>query len=413
MFDLDKWQEIFATMQKNKLRTFLTAFGVFWGIFMLVLLLGAGKGMQNGIEAEFGRFAVNSLWVWSGKTSVPYGGLKPGREISFRDEDLSELARQVEGVQLMSPRNWLQGEFTLSHKNKNGSFSVMGVGPDYFGIDIINLVNGRVFNQNDARDARKVVVLGYRAKEVLFGDKEVIGEYINIKGGFFKVIGYFRKEGNNGRFEERVFIPYATYQVIFNPAREVQAIALTAQPGVEVQQIENQVKGILAKRHRFDAKDEQAINLDNNEEEWKRFQGLFSAIKIFVSVIGVFTLIAGAVGVSNIMLIIVKERTKEIGIRKAIGATPWSIVSQILLESIFITSFSGYLGLLAGVGLLDGVSRLIESTGAKLPYFTRPEVDLGVALAATLVLVVAGAIAGLVPAIKAANIKPIEALRAE
>jgi putative ABC transport system permease protein len=287
------------------------------------------------------------------------------------------------------------------------------VGPDYFGIDIISLVNGRVFNQNDAREARKVVVLGYRAKDVLFGDKEAIGEYINIKGGFFKVIGYFKKEGNNGRFEERVFIPYATYQVIFNPAREVQAIALTAQPGVEVTQIENQVRGILAKRHRFDTKDEQAINLDNNQEEWKRFQGLFSAIKIFVSVIGVFTLIAGAVGVSNIMLIIVKERTKEIGIRKAIGATPWSIVSQILLESIFITSFSGYLGLLAGVGLLDGVSRLIESTGAKLSYFTRPEVDFGVALAATLVLVVAGAIAGLVPAIKAAKIKPIEALRAE
>jgi putative ABC transport system permease protein len=413
MFDLDKWQEIFATMQKNKLRTFLTAFGVFWGIFMLVLLLGAGKGMQNGIEAEFGRFAVNSLWVWAGKTSMPHGGLKPGREISFKDDDLAAISRQVEGVQLMSPRNWLYGEFTLSHKDKNGSFNVMGVGPDYFGIDIINLVTGRVFNRNDVQDTRKVVVLGYRVKEVLFGDKEAIGEYINIKGGFFKVIGYFKKEGNNGRFEERVFIPHATYQAIFNPARDVQVIALTAQNGVEVKKLEDQVRGIMAKRHRFDTKDEQAIGLENNEEEWKRFQGLFSAIKLFVSVIGIFTLIAGAVGVSNIMLIIVKERTKEIGIRKAIGATPWSIVSQILLESIFITSFSGYLGLLAGVGLLDGVSYLIESSGAKLSYFTRPEVDLGVALIATAVLVVAGAVAGLVPAIKAANIKPIEALRAD
>lgn len=413
MFDADKWQEIFATMQKNKLRTFLTAFGVFWGIFMLVLLLGAGKGMQNGIESEFGRFAVNSLWVWSGKTSMPHAGFKPGREISFRDEDISALAREVEGVQLMSPRNWLGGEFTIMYKNKTGSFPVQAVGPEYFGIDIVDMVKGRGFNQNDARDKRKVAVLGFRAKEILFGDNEAIGEYINIKGGYFKVIGYFKKEGNNGRFEERVFIPHATHQTIFNPDRDVSVIALTAANGVEVKQLETQVKGILAKRLRFSETDEQAIGLNNNEEEWKRFQGLFGAIRLFVSVIGIFTLIAGAVGVSNIMLIIVKERTREIGIRKAIGATPWSIVSQILMESVFITAFSGYLGLLAGVGLLSGISYLIESSGAQLPYFTRPEVDFGVALAATGILVVAGAIAGLVPAIKAARIKPIEALRAD
>jgi putative ABC transport system permease protein len=313
----------------------------------------------------------------------------------------------------MSPRNWLGGEFTILYKNKTGSFQVQAVGPDYFGIDIVDMVGGRGFNQNDARGKRKVAVLGFRAREVLFGDKDPIGEYINIKGGYFKVIGYFKKEGNNGRFEERIFIPHATYQTIFNPDRDVNVIALTAANGVEVKKLEDQVRGILAKRHRFSEKDEQAIGLNNNEEEWKRFQGLFGAIRLFVSVIGTFTLIAGAVGVSNIMLIIVKERTREIGIRKAIGATPWSIVSQILMESIFITAFSGYLGLLAGVGLLSGISYLIDSTGAKLPYFTRPEVDFGVALAATAVLVVAGAIAGFVPAIKAARIKPIEALRAE
>lgn len=413
MFDLDKWQEILGTMQKNKLRTFLTAFGVFWGIFMLVLLLGAGKGMQNGIEGEFGRFATNSLWIWSGRTSVPYAGFKPGREITFRSDDLAAIEREVPGVNLMSPRNWLFGEFTLSYKNKNGSFSVMGVAPEYFGIDIVDVVEGRVFNRLDAKETRKVTILGNRAKEVLFGDKNAIGEYINIKGGYFKVIGYFKKEGNNGRFEERVYIPFSTYQTVFNPDQNVQLITMTTDNGVRATELQNRVKEILAKRHRFSAKDDQAIGVENTEEDWDRFQGLFNSIRLFVWIVGTGTLIAGIVGVSNIMLIIVKERTREIGVRKAIGATPLSIISLIIQESIVITAFSGYLGLLAGVGLLAGISYLIDSTGAKLPYFTRPEVDLGVAVSATVVLVIAGAIAGLIPAIKAASIKPIEALRAD
>jgi putative ABC transport system permease protein len=413
MFDLDKWQEILATMQKNKLRTFLTAFGVFWGIFMLVLLLGAGKGMQNGVEGEFGAFATNSLWIWNGRTSVPYNGLQPGRLINFKDEDLAAIGRETKGVEIVAPRNWLFGEYTLSYKTKNGSFRVLGTSPEYFSIDVVNLTQGRLLNRNDMFDSRKVVVIGNRVKEVLFGDKEAIGEYINIKGVFFQVVGIFKKEGNNGRFEERAFIPFTVYQTVFNPSHNVHNIALTAKSGTSAKELEEQVKLVLAKRHRFDPKDEQAIGMNNNEENFKRFQGLFSAIRMFVWVVGVGTLIAGIVGVSNIMLIIVKERTKEIGVRKAIGATPLSIISLIIQESVVITAVSGYLGLLAGVGLLDGVRYLIDSSGAKLPYFTRPEVDLGVALSATILLVVSGAIAGLIPAMKAAQIKPIEALRAD
>ncbi len=413
MFDLDKWQEILATMQKNKLRTFLTAFGVFWGIFMLVLLLGAGKGMQNGVEGEFGAFATNSLWIWNGRTSMPYKGLQPGREINFKDEDLAAIGREVKGVELVAPRNWLSGEYTLSYKTKNGSFRVLGTSPEYFAIDVLNLTKGRLLNRNDMFESRKVVVIGERIREVLFGDKEGIGEYINIKGVFFQVIGVFKKEGNNGRFEERAFIPFTVYQTVFNPNHNVHNIAMTAQKGTSAKELEAQVKKILAKRHNFSPEDEQAINMNNNEEDYERFQGLFNAIRMFVWVVGVGTLIAGIVGVSNIMLIIVKERTKEIGVRKAIGATPISIISLIIQESIVITAFSGYLGLLAGVGLLDGIRYLIDSTGAKLPYFTRPEVDLSVALSATVILVIAGAIAGLIPAMKAAQIKPIEALRAD
>lgn len=413
MFDLDKWQEILATMQKNKLRTFLTAFGVFWGIFMLVLLLGAGKGMQNGVEGEFGAFATNSLWIWNGRTSVAHKGLQPGREINFKAEDLAAIGRQVEGVEIVAPRNWLFGEYTLSYKNKNGSFRVVATSDEYFSVDIINLTQGRLLNRNDMFESRKVVVIGNRIKEVLFGEKEAIGEYINIKGVYFQVIGIFTKEGNNGRFEERAFIPFTLYQTVFNPNRNVHNIALTAKKGVSTKSLEDKVKQVLSQRHRFAAEDEQAIGMNNNEEDFKRFQGLFDAIRMFVWVVGTGTLIAGIVGVSNIMLIIVKERTKEIGVRKAIGATPISIVSLIIQESIVITAFSGYLGLLAGVGLLDGVRYLIDSTGAKLPYFTNPGVDVGVALSATVVLVISGAIAGLIPAIKAARIKPIEALRAD
>jgi putative ABC transport system permease protein len=413
MFDLDKWQEILSTMQKNKLRTFLTAFGVFWGIFMLVLLLGAGKGMQNGVEGEFGAFATNSLWIWNGRTSMPYNGLQPGRQVNFKDEDLAAIGRETKGIEIVAPRNWLNGEYTLSYKTKNGSFRVLGTSPDYFSIDVVNLTQGRLLNRNDMFETRKVVVIGNRVKEVLFGEKEAIGEYINIKGVFFQVVGIFKKEGNNGRFEERAFIPFTVYQTVFNPSRGVHNIALTAKSGTPAKELEEQVKLILAKRHRFDPKDEQAIGTNNNEENFKRFQGLFSAIRMFVWVVGIGTLIAGIVGVSNIMLIIVKERTKEIGVRKAIGATPISIISLIIQESVVITAVSGYLGLLAGVGLLDGIRYLIDSTGAELPYFTRPEVDLEVALAATIILVIAGALAGLIPAIKAAKIKPIEALRAD
>jgi putative ABC transport system permease protein len=326
---------------------------------------------------------------------------------------MAAIGREVEGVEVVAPRNWLWGEYTLTYKNKNGSFRVLATSQDYFTVDIVNLTEGRLLNRNDMFESRKVVVIGNRIKEVLFGDKEAIGEYISIKGVHFQVIGVFKKEGNNGRFEERAFIPFTLYQTVFNPSRNVHNIAITAKAGVSVKEVQDKVRQVLSQRQKFAVEDEQAIGMNNNEEDYKRFQGLFDAIRLFVWVVGTGTLIAGIVGVSNIMLIIVKERTKEIGVRKAIGATPFSIVSLIIQESIVITAFSGYLGLLAGVGLLDGVRYLIDSTGAELPYFTNPGVDVGVALSATVVLVISGAIAGLIPAMKAAQIKPIEALRAD
>jgi putative ABC transport system permease protein len=413
MFDLDKWQEILGTMRRNKLRTFLTAFGVFWGIFMLVLLLGAGKGMENGVWKEFGSGAKNSLFVSAGKTSLPWQGLKPGREIKFTNDDLEAIRRQVDGVELLATRNRLSGEYTIINGTKNGSYQVFGANAEFFQINGEQLARGRLLSPLDGIEQRKVIVLGEKVHKVLFGDSSGIGKYVQVKGVFFRVVGTFTNTGNNGRNEERAFVPFTTFQTTFNQYNQVQRIGVSSRKGTPVKELEEQVRQLLARRHQFDPADKQALELDNNEEEVARFEGLFRGIQLFVSVIGVLTLVAGVVGVSNIMLIIVQERTREIGVRKALGATPWSIISMIVQESVVITSVSGYLGLLAGVALLDAVRYALEQAGGTSSYFDHPQVNLAVALSATALLVVAGAVAGLVPATKAANVKPIEALRAD
>ncbi|MBD2766928.1 ABC transporter permease [Hymenobacter sp. BT664] len=413
MFDLDKWQEILGTMRRNKLRTFLTAFGVFWGIFMLVLLLGAGKGMENGVWKEFGSGAKNSLFVSAGKTSLPWQGLKPGREIKFTNDDLEAIRRHVNGVELLATRNRLFGEYTIINGTKNGSYQVFGANAEFFQINGERLARGRLLSPLDGIEQRKVMLLGEKVHKVLFGDSSGIGKYVRVKGVFFRIVGTFTNTGNNGRNEERAFVPFTTFQSTFNQYNQVQRIGVSSRQGTPVKVLEEQIRQLLARRHQFDPADKQALELENNEEEVARFEGLFQGIQLFVSVIGVLTLVAGVVGVSNIMLIIVQERTREIGVRKALGATPWSIVSMIVQESVVITSVSGYLGLLAGVALLDAVRYALEQAGGSSSYFDNPQVNLTVALSATALLVVSGAVAGLVPATKAANVKPIEALRAD
>ncbi|MBX0333970.1 ABC transporter permease [Pontibacter sp. HSC-14F20] len=413
MFDLDKWQEIIGTMQKNKLRTFLTAFGVFWGIFMLVLLLGAGKGLENGVYNRFGAGAKNSIYVWTGKTALAHQGMSPGREIKLTNQDIASVHRDVDNVQLLSPRNRVMGEYTINYRTQNGSYQVFGAEPGFLKINGEIPFRGRLLNDIDEREKRKVVVIGDQVSKVLFGEADPVGEYVNIKGIHFKVVGTFKMRGNNSsRREERAYIPFSTLQAAFNQPNQVQMMALVAEPGVSAKDMEGRLRNLLAERHKFSTDDKMAIGVENTEAEFLKVMGLFNGIKIFVWIVGIGTLIAGIVGVSNIMLIIVKERTREIGVRKALGATPFSIVSLILQESVVITAFSGYLGLLAGTGVLAGLEYLMESSGTEAPFFANPEVDPGVALAATLVLVISGALAGLMPALKAARIKPIEALRA-
>ncbi len=401
-------------MRKNKLRTFLTAFGVFWGIFMLVLLLGAGKGLENGVINRFGDGAKNSIFVWSGKTAVAHKGMKPGREIKFTNQDLGAIERELVDLNMLAPRNRIWGEYTINYKDQNGSYQLLGAGPDFMEMNGERAFRGRILNELDEREKRKVIVLGEQAAQVLFKGQDPVGEYVNIRGIYFKVVGTFRVRGNNsGRREERAYIPFSTLQTAFNQPNQVQMMLLTAREGVPAKEMEDKLRTLLAQRHKFSETDDMAIGVENTEAEYLKVQGLFSGIRIFVWIVGVGTLIAGIVGVSNIMLIIVKERTREIGVRKALGATPFSIVSLILQESVVITAFSGYMGLLFGTAILALLEYLLVSSGAELPFFANPEVDLGVAVAATVVLVLSGAIAGLMPALKAANIKPIEALRAD
>jgi putative ABC transport system permease protein len=318
MFDLDKWQEILGTMRRNKLRTFLTAFGVFWGIFMLVLLLGAGKGLENGVLKNFGS-APNSLFISGGKVSLPWQGLQPGRQVKLTNDDMKAIRRQIGDVELIAPRNRLTGEYTIERGAKNGSYQVFGADVDFFRLNGEKLAAGRLISPLDLLERRKVIILGERVRKVLFGDEDAIGQYVKVRGVSFRVVGIFTTTQNNGRNEERAYTPFSTFQATFNQYNQVQLLVLSTRDGVPVQVLSDKVRLLLAGQHHFNPDDAQALQLENTEEQRKRFLGLFTGIRLFVSVIGVLTLVAGVVGVSNIMLIIVQERTREIGVRKALG----------------------------------------------------------------------------------------------
>ncbi|HEX8548682.1 MAG TPA: ABC transporter permease [Cytophagaceae bacterium] len=416
MFDLDKWQEIYSTIQKHKLRTLLTAFGVFWGIFMLVLLLGAGKGLENGVFNMFSSLANNTMFIFGGRTRIPYKGLPPGRNISFTNDDYLAIKRELPEVKYLAPSMRLTGNYNVSFGIKSNPFQVTGTLPDYRNIKALEFNFGRFLNEQDIEEKRKVTVIGTRVQEVLFGEENPIGKYVNIKGVFFKVIGVFSVQfsGNNGRDEtESLYIPLTTLQQSFNLPDKIGVFILSTHENVSADDAEKKVKTLLAGRHNVDPEDEKAMGGWNSGKEVQKFVSLFTGIKIFIWIVGIGTIIAGIVGVSNIMLIIVKERTREIGIRKALGATPASIISLIITEAIVITATSGYMGLVCGVFLLEGIKNLMAKSGAENQYFSNPEIDVQVAITATVILVIAGALAGLYPARKASKVSPIEALRAD
>lgn len=414
MFDLDKWQEIYTTMRKHMLRTILTAFGVFWGIFMLVLLLGAGRGLENGVKNAFGNLAKNSMFIWGRKTALPYKGIKAGKYVAFTNQDMESIKKEIPEIQYLAGGSSLTGDYTVSYKTSNGSFQVGGDMPEMNDIRGLEIPQGRFINQIDIKEKRKVAVLGPRVVEVLFGKEKPIGKYIKIKGVFFLVVGVFYIESSEGRNEvEKIYIPLTTLQHVFNSPNRIGSFSLAPYDGYDPEEVESKVKLLLANRHIVSPEDRSAINGWNSGRESKKIQGLFTGINMFVWFVSIGTIIAGIVGVGNIMLIIVKERTKEIGIRKALGATPGSIISMIVQESVVITSVSGYFGLVAGVAALELINYALSLAPKKNAFFDSPEIDINIALIATVILVVTGALAGLFPAMRAANINPIEALKEE
>jgi putative ABC transport system permease protein len=409
MFDLDKWQEIFSTIRKNKLRTFLTGFSVAWGIFMLIVLLGSGNGLQNGIEYQFKADATNTIWLYPGSTTMAYQGMKPGRQINFTNEDYAFVKENIPGVEEVSARYYFWQNRIISYKKQFGSFDLICVHPNMQQIEKIILEQGRMLNQVDLQRHRKVVIIGLPVKEALFKNGEnPLGEYIRVNGVPFQVVGVFTDRSD--RDQQRLYLPISTAQMIFNGGNKINNLTITTNmSAAESEILEQTLRTKLAKRHRFNSEDKSALFINNTLREFKQFQNMFMGIKLFVTVIGLFTIIAGVVGVSNIMIIVVNERTKEIGIRKAIGATPWSIIFLIIFESVIITAFAGYIGLVGGIGLLELVSKFMPAS----EFFRNPEVDFTIAVSATFVLIFSGMLAGLFPAVKAAKIRPVIALRDE
>ena len=409
MFDLEKWQEIFDVVKANKLRTFLTAFSVSWGIFMLIILLGAGNGLRNGFMSSFGDDAVNSVWIRTGNTSMAYKGMKPNRRIQMTNDEYDLIASSFEDIDHITGRYGGWGA-TMAHKEKTANLPYRGVHPDHKVLENTILTRGRFINNTDLKDKTKVAILGEDAVVEIFGKEDPMGKYFSVWKVPFKVVGTFKDEG--GRWENKmVYFPVTTTQQVFNGKGRLDRIMFTTGDASDarVGQIIEETKQMLSDKLVFDPNDSRAIYINNNSEEYKMVSGIFSGINAFVWIIGVMTIIAGVVGISNIMMITVKERTKEIGIRKALGATPGSVVSMILLEAVVITTVAGYTGLVLGVFSLEYISTLASDPGT----FMNPGVDLSVALTSTLMLVVAGSIAGLIPALQAAKVKPIVALRDE
>lgn len=417
IFDLDHWAEIYESLRRNKLRTALTAFGVFWGILMLVLMLGSGEGLSNGIAKRFTGSATNSFFVWTRRTTEPYRGLPPGRTFELNNGDVEALQEQVPELRVVAPRLQLGGfrsGVNVTRGHRGGGFSVTGDVPENQEVQAVRMVQGRFLNPLDLQQNRKVTVIGQRVREVLFEEGEdPLGDSVEIRGVYFKVVGVFQSLLENSGAEEddqRLIVPFTTFQRAFNRADTVDWLACVSADGVLASEAEEKAKAVLASRHQVAPTDTRAFGSFNLEEEYRKIQGLFGGIRLLVWIVGIGTLSAGVIGVSNILLIIVKERTKEIGLRRAVGATPWQITAQVILEAVVLTASAGYFGLVLGVGLLELVSQVLSAAGSP-QAFSDPGVDLRSALWALVILVVSGVLAGLIPAQRAVRLKPVEALR--
>lgn len=419
MFDIDRWQEIWVTITRNKTRSFLTCFGVFWGILMLVLLLGSGKGMQNGIFKNVNGFATNSCFFYTERTGEPYKGYKKGRNWSMRNRDLEAIEERVPGIKYISPMQWgNQGNNNVVRGRNSGSFNVRGVYPDYFNIETQHIYYGRLLNEIDLKENRKVCLIGTRVYEVLFKPGEdPTGEYIRVNGIYYQVVGVIKAKPRasiGGRTESSVMLPFSTLQQVSNSGDKFWFLCITGEDGYSCDKISDDVKTLLKSQNEISPTDSQAVGSFSIAKQAETFNKLFLGIDILVWIVGLGTLFAGIIGVSNIMMVTVKERTKEIGVRRALGAKPGNIISQVMSESLVLTALAGLIGLTLGVFLLDMVNRILASSPeAEETFFRNPEINIHTAIAATVILLLSGLLAGLIPAWRALQIKAIDAIREE
>lgn len=414
MFDRDRWGEIWQTLSRNKLRSFLTMFGVAWGIFMLTVMLGMGKGLQNAVLGGFEGFATNSCFIWTMPTTKPYAGFKQGRFFNFDNEDIEIIRRNVPGIEVCSPQLQLggwQGGNNVSYNGKIGAFSIYGAEPEVITVEAVRLPQGRFLNKADLLEERKVAVIGVEVVNQLFGKEEPLGKYIKINGVFFQVVGVSQKKssaqmGDNP--DAKIYVPFTTFQKAFNSLNQVHWFTIVAKPGVDVAEVEKKIRLVMARKHKVDPTDQSAFGSWNMQQFYMMMNGLFIGIAGLSWFVGIFSLIAGCIGIGNIMLVSIKERTKEIGIRRSLGATPRVITGQIVQEALTLIFVAGYLGLLAGVLILEAIRSFGEGE-----FLKDPSVNIVVAIVAFVVLLVFGLLAGLLPAVRALRIKAVDALRAE
>lgn len=418
IFDIDSWQEIWAAITRNKLRSFLTGFGVFGGIFILILLLGVGNGFEGGILKNFSGFASNSCFFFNGHTSEAYKGYRKGRWWNMNNRDLVLIRQRAQSVEEISPMLWgNSNDKNVVNGQKTGTYNTMGVYPAHFIIQQQYILYGRVFNEMDINDYRKVCVIGKEVYETLFKKGEdPIGQYIRVNGIYFQVVGVVSPKSEvsiGGDVETTVFLPFSTMQRAFNQGDVVHFLACTAKPGYPAAEVEEEVKTILRSAHDISPTDTKAINSFNIEMQFKIFQYLFIGVSFITWFVGLGSLLSGIIGISNIMLITVRERTREIGVRRAIGAKPKTIMAQIISESFVMTAISGFLGLLLGIIVLEIVDKLMINEVLQVKIMIPPYISFFAAIAAMIVLMISGIIAGIMPAIRALRIKPIDAIREE
>jgi len=406
-FGPDSLDELFSTLRRNKLRTFLTSLSVAWGTFMLVVLLGAGRGLENGVTWEFRDDALNSVWVWSGLTSKPFAGRGPGRDIRFKNPDYDAI-RRMPGIDKLTGRFYLWGEFQVRFGERHAAFDILGSHPDQRHLEKTEMKEGRYLNDRDVLERRKVAVIGELVRTALFRQVDPIGKTIEIRGNAYRVIGVFQDQGGENELR-KIYVPITTAQLVYNdPGRIHQMMFTVGDASVDQSKaLEKSVHRLLAARHQVSMDDKRALRTQNNLERFQKVTAVFTWVNGFVWFVSLGTLLAGMVSVSNIMLISVAERTREIGIRKALGATPLALVWMVIFESLLITATAGYAGLVAGVALVEAAAERLKET----PFIRDPSVDVRTALLLTGLVVLAGVLAGLFPALRAAHVNPITALR--